>query len=480
MTTIGFLILGVFIGGLVIWFLAKARLQGLYAKQIGDLQVSYSNQITDLEKRASGAEARVEELRQQVGQRVSEISQVRKELEVETTSKVEAFTRLEESQKGLEEQKALIETMKAEMTDTFNALSSAALKSSSEDFLRLASEHLGKVVAETKGKLGEHQVAIDGLIKPLHEALKRYEEQVRLIEESRHKAYGSLEEQLRSLASTHEQLQKETSNLVSALKKPQVRGRWGEITLRRVAELSGMSAHCDFTEQISVETESGRQRPDMVVHLPMEREIVVDAKVSLDAYLDALSALTEDERKAKLEKHAQQVRAHMNKLGSKEYWTQFKQSPEFVVLFIPGESFLSSALDVDGTLIEDGIQKRVIIASPTTFIALLRAIAYGWRQEQITKNAEEISTLGKELYERIYTVVKHFIDIGSAIGKAMDSYNKVVGSMELRVLPSVRKFKELGVTSAEEIPVLEQINRVPRSLNFLESGSHEGEKARNL
>ncbi len=338
--------------------------RGLYAKQIGDLQVSYSNQITDLEKRASGAEARVEELRQQVGQKDSEISQVRKELEVETTSKVEAFTRLEESQKGLEEQKALIETMKAEMTDTFNALSSAALKSSSEDFLRLASEHLGKVVAETKGKLGEHQVAIDGLIKPLHEALKRYEEQVRLIEESRHKAYGSLEEQLRSLASTHEQLQKETSNLVSALKKPQVRGRWGEITLRRVAELSGMSAHCDFTEQISVETESGRLRPDMVVHLPMEREIVVDAKVSLDAYLDALSALTEDERKAKLEKHAQQVRAHMNKLGSKEYWTQFKQSPEFVVLFIPGESFLSSALDVDGTLIEDGIQKRVIIATP--------------------------------------------------------------------------------------------------------------------
>jgi DNA recombination protein RmuC len=477
MELIAYIILGILIGGVVVWLLAKARFQGLYAKQIGDLQVSYSSQITDLEKRASGAEARVEELRQQVERKDSEISQVRKELEVETTSKVEAFTRLEESQKGLEEQKALIETMKAEMTDTFNALSSAALKSSSEDFLRLASEHLGKVVAETKGKLGEHQVAIDGLIKPLHEALKRYEEQVRLIEESRHKAYGSLEEQLRSLASTHEQLQKETSNLVSALKKPQVRGRWGEITLRRVAELSGMSAHCDFTEQISVETESGRLRPDMLVHLPMEREIVVDAKVSLDAYLDALSALTEDERKAKLEKHAQQVRAHMNKLGSKEYWTQFKQSPEFVVLFIPGESFLSSALDVDGTLIEDGIQKRVIIATPTTFIALLRAIAYGWRQEQMTKNAQEISTLGKELYERIYTLVKHFIDIGSAIGKAMDSYNKAVGSMELRVLPSVRKFKELGVTSAEEIPVLEQINRIPRSLNFLESGSHESGKS---
>jgi len=474
---IAYIILGIVISGLVVWFLAKARFQGIYTKQVADLQVSYSNQITGLEKRASGAEARIEELRQQIERRDSEISQVRNELGTEKQLKVEAHTRLEESQKNLEEQKSLLEAMKTEMTDTFNALSSAALKSSSEDFLRLASEHLGKVVVETKGKLGEHQAAIDGLIKPLHEALRRYEEQVRLIEESRHKAYGSLEEQLRALASTHEQLQKETSNLVSALKKPQVRGRWGEITLRRVAELSGMSAHCDFTEQISVETESGRQRPDMIVQLPMEREIVVDAKVSLDAYLDALSASTDDERKAKMDKHAQQVRAHMNRLGSKEYWSQFKQSPEFVVLFIPGESFLSAALDVDSTLIEDGIQKRVIIATPTTFIALLRAIAYGWRQEQITKNAQEISILGKELYERIYTLVKHFVDIGSAIGKAMDCYNKVIGSMELRVLPSVRKFKELGVTGAEEIPVLEQIDKTPRSLSLLESESNESEKS---
>jgi DNA recombination protein RmuC len=477
MELIAYVTLGIVIGGLVVWFLAKSRFQGIYTKQIADLQVSYLNQVTGLEKRASGAEARIEELRQQIEQRDSEINQIRNELGTEKQLKVEAHTRLEESQKNLDEQKSLLEAMKTEMTDTFNALSSAALKSSSEDFLRLASEHLGKVVVETKGKLGEHQAAIDGLIKPLHEALKRYEEQVRLIEESRHKAYGSLEEQLRALASTHEQLQKETSNLVSALKKPQVRGRWGEITLRRVAELSGMSVHCDFTEQISVETESGRLRPDMIVHLPMEREIVVDAKVSLDAYLDALSASTDDERKAKMDKHAQQVRAHMNRLGSKEYWSQFKQSPEFVVLFIPGESFLSSALDVDSTLIEDGIQKRVIIATPTTFIALLRAIAYGWRQEQITKNAQEISILGKELYERIHTLVKHFVDIGSAIGKAMDSYNKVIGSMELRVLPSVRKFKELGVTGAEEIPVLEQIDKTPRSLSLLESESNESEKS---
>jgi DNA recombination protein RmuC len=453
-TTISYLILGVVISGvgIAVWFLARASSQ---------------RKITELEKRASSSEALLGELRQQIQQKDSEINQTRKELLNEGHLKIEALTRLEESQKSFEEQKELIDTMKKEMTDTFNALSSAALKSSSEDFLRLASEHLGKVVSDTKGKLGEHQAAMDGMIKPLQEMLTRYDQQIREIEESRHKAYGSLEEQLRALASTHENLQRETSNLVSALRKPQVRGRWGEMQLRRVAELSGMSMHCDFTEQQSVDTEKGRIRPDMVVHLPMEREIVVDSKVSLEAYLDAISASTEDERKTKIDKHAQQVRAHMIKLASKEYWSQFKQSPEFVVLFIPGESFLSSALETDTSLIEDGIEKRVIIATPTTFIALLRAIAYGWRQEQLTKNAQEISELGRQLYERMGTLVQHFESVGSNLEKAIGAYNRAVGSIESRVLPSVRKFKELGVTGAEEIPVLDQIDQKPRSLNLL-------------
>jgi len=456
-TTVIFLIIGLVIGGVAAWFIASSQKQ----KQ-------YSHQVTGLGERASGAEARLEELRQQVQQRDTVIAQVRNELDAERQVKVEAVTKFDVAQKGFEEQKALIEVMKTEMTDTFNALSSAALKSSSEDFLRLASEHLGKVVADTKGKLGEHQAALDGMLKPLHETLKRYEEQIRSIEESRHKAYGSLEEQLRALALTHEHLQRETSNLVSALKKPHVRGRWGEMQLRRVAELSGMSMHCDFTEQLSVDTEKGRIRPDMIVHLPMEREIVVDSKVSLDAYLDAVSASTEDERRTKMEKHAQQVRTHMNKLASKEYWSQFKQSPEFVVLFIPGESFLSSALEIDNTLIEDGIQRRVIIATPTTVIALLRAIAYGWRQEQMTKNAEEISELGRQLYERMTTLVQHFDNIGSNLEKAVTAYNKAVGSMESRILPSVRRFKELGATGADEIPVIEQIDQKPRNLSILE------------
>ncbi len=467
MTATVYIIVGLVIGGVTVWILASSRLKWFYTKQIADIQMAYSKQLTDVEGKTKYAEAQVGELRQQLQKRDAEMTQTRNELDGERHSKVEAITKLEAAQKSFEEQKALIEAMKAEMTDTFNALSKAALESSNESFLTLASERLGKVVEETKGKLGEHQTAMTGMINPLSDALKRYEEQIKVMEEGRHKAYGSLSEQLRALASTHENLQKETSNLVSALRKPQVRGRWGEMQLRRVAELSGMSMHCDFTEQQSVDTEKGRIRPDMVVHLPMERDIVVDSKVSLEAYLDAISASTEEDRKTKMERHAQQVRAHMAKLASKDYWSQFSQSPEFVVLFIPGESFLSAAVEVDNTLIEDGIQKRVIISTPTTFIALLRAIAYGWRQEQITKNAQEISLLGKELYERMKTLAKYFDDLGSAIGKSMDTYNKIIGSMESRVLPSVRKFKELGVTGADEIPTLDQIDQKPRSPVFL-------------
>lgn len=460
-------------GGAVSCFLTWLLLKGFYGKKAADMQAAIAVRMAELEGKTRYAEAQVDELRQQTQQKEAACDRVRCELDAERQSKVEALTRLESAQKSFDEQRALIDVMKKEMTDTFNALSSAALKSSSEDFLRLASEHLGKVVSDTKGKLGEHQAAMDGMIKPLHETLRRYEEQIRSIEESRHKAYGSLEEQLRTLASTHENLQRETSNLVSALRKPQVRGRWGEMQLRRVAELSGMSMHCDFTEQQSVDTEKGRIRPDMVVHLPMGREIVVDSKVSLEAYLDAAAATTEEERKARMEKHSQQVRAHMLKLASKDYWGQFRLSPEFVVLFIPGESFLSSALESDNSLIEDGIEKKVIIATPTTFIALLRAIAYGWRQEQLTKNAQEISELGKQLYERMGVLVQHFENVGAGLEKAIGAYNRAVGSIETRVLPSARKFRELGATGADEISVLQQIDQNPRSLSVSAEDSRE-------
>ncbi len=468
-----FFIFGLITGVAIAWLITYIRQQKIDGIKISEIQVEHSKKILEIEKAMANSEARVEELRQQLNQKDAEVTKLHEELVSEKQSKIEALTKLDMAQKSFEEQKAMIEMLKTEMTDTFNALSSAALKSSSEDFLRLASEHLGKVMAETKGRLGEHQAALDSVIKPLHLALQRYEENLRLIEENRHRAYGTLTEQIRSLASSNESLQRETSNLVSALRKPQVRGRWGEMQLRRVAELSGMTRHCDFTEQVSVDTEKGRIRPDMIVHLPMEREIVIDAKVPLDAYLEAISASSEEERKIKLEKHAQQVRSHMNKLASKEYWSQFSRSPEFVVLFIPGESFLSSAIDMDSTLIEDGIQKGIIIATPTTFIALLRAIAYGWRQEQLTKNAQEISELGKQLYERISVIVQHFENIGTNLEKSITAYNRAVGSFETRILPTVRRFRELGISGSSEISVLEQIDRNPKKLFILEDNQNK-------
>ncbi|HMK49419.1 MAG TPA: DNA recombination protein RmuC [Thermodesulfovibrionales bacterium] len=455
-------------GGLIGWGILSLIQRQSFARQIADIRVEHANNLAEADGRLKYAVAMADELRQQNRKYEDDVSRLRTDLDKERQTRIEALTRLDSAQRGFEEQKALIEAMKTEMTDTFNALSSAALKSSSEDFLRLASQHLGKVVADTRGRLGEHQAALDGMIKPLHETLRRYEEQIRAIEENRHKAYGSLEEQLRSLAATHENLQRETGNLVSALRKPQVRGRWGEMQLRRVAELSGMSVHCDFTEQQSVDTEKGKARPDMIVHLPMEREIVVDSKVSLEAYLDAASASTEEERRTKMARHAQQVRAHMNKLSSKEYWGQFRQSPEFVVMFIPGESFLSAALEMDTSLIEDGIQKKVIVATPTTFIALLSAIAYGWRQEQITRNAQEISELGRQFYERMQVLMQHFEGIGSGLEKAIGAYNRTVASLETRVLPSVRRLKELGVTGAQEIAPVGQIDQKPRNSGILE------------
>ncbi len=445
--TIIFFIAGLIIGGIIAWLVSSGK--------------------------AGSAEAVNSELRQQIEQGRSETRLLKAALDSEKEQRVKALTELDASLKNLEEQKTFVESMKKEMKDTFNALSAAALKSSSEDFLKLASEHLGKVAADTKGKLGEHQTAIDGLVKPLHEALKRYEEQIRSLEAKRRQDYGGIEEQIKMLASTHQQLQRETSSLVTALRKPQVSGSWGQLSLKRAAELAGMTVHCDFFEEVSVSTDTGRLRPDMIVRLPNGREIVVDAKAPVDAYLNAISASSEEEREKTLSHYVSQVRAHMNSLGSKFYWEQFPKSPEIVVMYLPGESFFSAALEHDHKLIEDSSVKRVVLATPTTFIALLKAIAYGWQQEQITKNAQRISDLGRELYDRMNTMVKHFDDLGNAIGRAIHAYNRAIGSIESRVLPSVRKFKDLGATGGDEIPVLEQISQTPRNMSLIKTNTDE-------
>lgn len=494
MTGIVYLIIGLTLGGLTAGMIIRAVFKSKYSEQTADLQADYSNQIAEirsahsdqiakLEGRASGAEATVDELRQQVRQKDAETNQLRNELSTEKQVKVETATRLEESKKrledsykNLEEQKSLLDVMKKELTDTFNALSSAALKSSSEDFLRLASEHLGKIVADTKGKLGEHQASMDGMIKPLQETLKRYDQQIKEIEESRNKSFGSLSEQLRTLSAMQDTLQKETSNLVTVLRRPKMSGAWGELGLRRVSELAGMTAYCDFYEQTSVNTDTGRLRPDMIVRLPNGREIVVDAKAPVDAYLNAVSASSDEERKKGIANYNSQVRNHMNTLSSKAYWDQFPKSPELVVMYLPGESFFSAALENDPKLIEDGSAKKVIIATPTTFIALLKAVAYGWQQEQVTNSAQEINRLGKELYERFAVVLEHFSRTGLSIRKAVETYNEAARSMESRLVPSIKRFKDLGVSSAKEIESPVEISQTAKSIEHLALDFGDAEK----
>lgn len=475
---------GILIGAFIAWLVASARLKGEAVRQAAQLQAEHAARMGDLEGAAKGAAAIVGELRQQVQQREQDLQQLRKELEQERHHRVETGTRLEESRtrledsyKSLAQQKELVEVMKKEITDTFSVLSSAALKSSSEDFLRLASENLGKILAETKGKLGEHQATLDGTVKPLQEMLKRYEQQLREIEESRHRSFGSLTEQLKSLSTMHEQLQKETTNLVSALSRPKVSGSWGELGLRRVAELAGMTAYCDFYEQESVATEGGRLRPDMIVRLPNGREIVIDAKAPVEAFMAVVSASSEEERKRAVGNYVANVRNHLNALSSKTYWDQFARSPEIVVMYLPGESFFSAAIEHDHKLIEDGSAKRVILATPTTFIALLKAIAYGWQQEQITKSAQEISKLGKDLYERFSIVLEHYSRTGLAIRKAVESYNEGVRSVEARLIPSLRKFKELGVSSPKEIVSSPEIDQSAKSIEHLAFEFTEGDAA---
>ena len=375
---------------------------------------------------------------------------------------------LEAERKSAQDKAGLLTQAETMLRDTFEALSARALKQNNENFLGQAKAALETFHNQSKGNLELHQKSVEGLLNPLKEQLQKLELHGQELEKARHQAYGTLSEQVRGLLATGEKLQLETGKLVTALRAPQVRGRWGEIQLRRVVELAGMLEHCDFAQQQSVNTGEGRLQPDLIVKLPGGKQVVVDAKAPLMAYLEALEAADEPARTQKLREHAAQIQAHLKRLSGKAYWEQFPAAPEFVVMFLPGEMFFSAALEQDPTLIEQGVEQRVILATPTTLIALLRAVSYGWRQERLAESAEEISQLGRDLYERIAVMTEHFSKVGANLERATKSYNDTVGALERNVLSAARKFTTLGVASNREIELLEPVEGGVRDIQAKE------------
>ncbi len=413
----GLLVLGSLVGGLVAWLWASGKTRAAVAAQA--------------------------EVRRQLDAQLAESGALRQGLAAEQQARVEAHTRLESSLQKSEELKLLLVNAEKALKDAFASLSAEAIKNNTEYFAK-----------QTEDK-----------VKPLKEALDKYEAQLKELEKTRVGAYEGMKAQIKNIGDASQQLNQQTSKLVTALRAPQVRGRWGEITLQRVVEVAGLSQHCDFAPQVSVKTDAGRLRPDLVVTLPGNRSVVVDAKTPLADYMSAIEAADEDARQAHLRRHASSVRVHMQALSNKKYWGQFDMTPEFVVLFLPGESFFAAALEQDRALIEDAMQIGVVLATPTTLIALLRTVAYTWQQQAMAENAQRIADAARELFERIGTFAGHLGGVGKNLEQATEAYNRAVRSWESRVMPSGRRLPELGATSAEaefpQLPMVESAATMP-------------------
>jgi len=415
-------------------------------------------------RQETGRRASAEETAARVPGLETRLAEFAAELSALKVREGDLSARMEEERKAASEKQAILEDLQAKLQDTFKALSADALKHNNQSFVELAKSHLATFQEAAKGDLELRQKSIEGLVKPIKDSLTQVDARIQDMEKSRQNAYVELCQQVKFLASDQVDLKKETRKLVEALRRPTVRGRWGEMQLRRVVELAGMVGYCDFSEQTSVTTEEGRLRPDMVVRLPGGKNVVVDAKAPLEAYLNAYESTDEDARKHNMQSHARQIRDHLSKLGQKSYWEHLKPTPEFVVMFLPGEIFFSSALEHDPSLIEEGVEKGVIVASPTTLIALLRAVAYGWRQEKVAESAQQVSELGRELYKRIVTLSEHFARVGKGLSGAVEAYNKTVSSLESRVLVQARRFKELAAAPEKELPTLEPLELATREV----------------
>src|SRR5688500_5002324 len=445
-----FAVLGVIAGGVIGYLLAERRCRAHYGAA---------------EAAAAAAEQRCSDFSARLEKEAQQTESLRQLVSAAQTDAATLAAQLQAAQDNIAEQKKLLDDAHARLSQAFASVSAEALAKNNEAFLQLAKERFAQLSTEATGSLEQRKAQIEGLLKPMQEMLGHYQARVGEIEKSRVESYSMLREQLGVLAETQRTLNTQTGQLVTALRRPNARGQWGEITLKRLVELAGMANRCDFCEQTSVNTEDGKHRPDMIVNLPGDRQIVIDCKAALDAFLDASAAADDDMRKVHLQRHCQQVRARSRELSQKSYWSQFQRSPEFVVMFLPGEAFLYAAVEHDGTLIEDCLKNRVIVATPTTLIALLKAIEFGWRQEEVTQNAEEIRKHGKDLYERIAVLAGHFARLGANIDNVVTTYNAAIGSLESRVLVTARKISELGARTDKELPEPQLVDARPRELS---------------